>query len=103
MKRQHRSTIFAAALALAAPFFASAGFAQSTPQVAGVVTKVDASADKITIKHAPIPNLDMGEMTMVFRAGDKAMLGQVKPGDKIVFTAERVNGQITLTTLAKAK
>jgi Cu/Ag efflux protein CusF len=103
MKRKTLSAALAAALALAAQTFAGAALAQSTPQVAGVVTKIDASADKITIKHAPIPNLDMGEMTMVFRAGEKAMLGQVKPGDKIVFTAERVNGQITLTSLAKAK
>lgn len=103
MKRQPLITALAATLALAVQPLAGAALAQSTPQVAGVVTKIDASADKITIKHAPIPNLDMGEMTMVFRAGEKAMLGQVKPGDKIVFTAERVNGQITLTSLSKAK
>ncbi len=98
-----KRTPLIAALALAASLFAGQALAQTTPKVSGVVTKIDASADKITIKHAPIPNLDMGEMTMVFRAGEKAMLTQVKPGDKIVFTAERVNGQITLTTLTKAK
>jgi Cu(I)/Ag(I) efflux system protein CusF len=77
--------------------------AQTTPMIGGVVTKVNESAEKITIKHEPIPNLDMGEMTMVFRAADKAMLKQVKKGDKIRFTAERVNGQITVTSIGKAK
>lgn len=80
-----------------------AASAQTTPMIGGVVTKVDESAEKITIKHEPIPNLDMGEMTMVFRAADKAMLKQVKKGDKIRFTAERVNGQITVTSIGKAK
>jgi Cu(I)/Ag(I) efflux system protein CusF len=77
--------------------------AQSTPKVGGTVTKIDASADKITIKHEPIPNLDMADMTMVFKAADKAMLKQVKVGDKIQFTADRVNGQITVTSIAKSK
>ena len=45
----------------------------------GQVTKVDASAKKITIKHGPIPKLDMDEgMTMVFAAPDADMLKAVK-------------------------
>jgi Cu/Ag efflux protein CusF len=44
----------------------------------------------------------MGEMKMVFKAGDKAMLKQVKKGDKVLFTAERVNGQLTVTSISKA-
>jgi Cu(I)/Ag(I) efflux system protein CusF len=53
--------------------------AVSTPilaqeMVAGEVTKVDESAGKLTIKHGPIKKFDMEAMTMVFRAGDPAML-----------------------------
>ena len=81
----------------------SMALAQNTPKIGGVVTKVDEAAEKITIKHEPIPNLDMGDMTMVFKAADKAMLKQVKKGDKVQFTADRVNGQITVTTMAKVK
>lgn len=81
----------------------SLAMAQNTPKIGGVVTKVDAGAEKITIKHEPIPNLDMGDMTMVFKAADKAMLKQVKKGDRIQFTADRVNGQITITSISKAK
>ena len=81
----------------------SPAFAQETPKVKGTVEKVDESAEKITLHHAPIPNLDMGEMKMVFKASDKAMLKQVKKGDKVLFTADRVNGQLTITSITKGK
>jgi Cu(I)/Ag(I) efflux system protein CusF len=71
---------------------------------AGQVTNVDDSAKKITIKHGPIPKLDMNEgMTVVFAAPEPNMLMAVKAGDKVNFDAERVNGQLTLTKIEKAK
>lgn len=81
----------------------SPAVAQDTPKVKGTVEKVDESAEKITLDHGAIPNLDMGEMKMVFKAGDKTMLKQVKKGDQVLFTADRVNGQLTITSIAKAK
>jgi Cu(I)/Ag(I) efflux system protein CusF len=70
----------------------------------GEVTKVDASAGKITIKHGPIKRFDMDEgMTMVYGARDPAMLQQVKAGDKVKFDAENVNGQFVVTRIQKAK
>jgi len=69
--------------------------------VQGEVKKIDASAGKITLKHGPITNLDMDAMTMVFRVKDPAMLEQVKVGEKIKFTADRVNGAITITSIKK--
>jgi Cu/Ag efflux protein CusF len=72
--------------------------------IAGTVTKIDASAGKITLKHGPIKKLDMDEgMTMVFRAADPAMLKAVKAGDKVKFDADKVNGQLTVTKIEKAK
>ncbi|MEO8302892.1 MAG: copper-binding protein [Betaproteobacteria bacterium] len=71
--------------------------------VDGEVRKVDKDAGKITLKHAPIPNLDMPTMTMVFRVKDPAMLDQVKAGDKVRFTADKFGGQYTITTLEVAK
>jgi Cu/Ag efflux protein CusF len=82
---------------------ASPPTAQNLPMVSGTVEKVDAAAGKITIDHGAIPNLDMDAMTMVFRAQDPAMLKAVKPRDKIRFTAERVNGQITVTKIQKGR
>ena len=70
----------------------------------GQVTKVDQSAGKITIKHGPIKKLGMDEgMTMVFRAQDPKLLKAVKAGDEVKFDAEDVNGQLTVTTIEKAK
>jgi Cu/Ag efflux protein CusF len=72
--------------------------------VDGQVTKVDESAGKITIKHGPLKKFDMDTgMTMVFRAKDPAMLKQVKPGDKIKFDVDKINGQFTVTKIQKAK
>ncbi|MGL4263034.1 MAG: copper-binding protein, partial [Afipia sp.] len=72
--------------------------------VEGSVVKIDESAGKITLKHGPIKKLDMDEgMTMVFRVQDPAVLKTVKVGDKVKFDADRVNGQITVTTLQKSK
>ena len=70
----------------------------------GQVTKIDPSAAKITIKHGPIPKLDMDVgMTMVFAVPDPKILTAVKAGDRIKFDAERVNGQLTVTKLQKAR
>lgn len=73
------------------------------PMVSGTVEKVDAAQGKLTIDHGPIPNLNMDGMTMVFRAGDQAMLKTVKQGDKVQFTADRVNGQLTVTKIQKSR
>ena len=70
----------------------------------GQVTKVDASAGKITIRHGPMPKFDLDDgHTMVFRAQDPAILKGVKAGDKIKFEADRVSGQFTVTRIEKAK
>jgi Cu/Ag efflux protein CusF len=87
-------------LSAVAPLLASA----QQGMVDGEVTKIDESAGKITIKHGPIKKLNMDEgMTMVFKASDPAMLEQVKPGDKIRFDADNVNGQFTVTKIEKRK
>lgn len=92
---------FAAAALIAALALPGQPFAQSLPTVSGTVEKVDTAQDKITIDHGPIKNLDMEAMTMVFRAQDPALLKGVKAGDKVRFTADRVNGQISVTSIEK--
>ena len=98
-----RNIITATALAFSLEAAPSPVLAQSD-LVNGQVTKVDEAAQKITIKHGPLKKFDMEDgMTMVFRAGDPAMLKTVKAGDKIKFVADRVNGQFTVTKIEKAK
>jgi Cu/Ag efflux protein CusF len=68
----------------------------------GQVQKVDESAGKITLKHGSMKAFDMDEpMTMVYPIKDPSLLKGVKPGDKVKFQAEPVNGQITVTKIQK--
>jgi Cu/Ag efflux protein CusF len=79
------------------------GHSQSS-LVDGLVTKIDAAAGKITIRHGPMKKFEMDDgMTMVFRVKDPAMLAAVKAGEKIKFDADRINGQFTVTHIEKAK
>lgn len=68
----------------------------------GDVRKVDKDANKITIKHGPLANLDMPPMTMVFQVADPATLEQVKAGDKVKFRAEKIGGAFTVTRIEPA-
>ncbi len=95
MKR-HSFMLGAVVLCLAISGPASLVFGQATPMTDGEVRKVDKDASKVTIKHGPISNLDMPAMTMVFRVSDPAMLDQLKSGDKIRFTAEKIQGAYTV-------
>ncbi len=83
--------------------FLIAALPAAAQSVSGTVTKVDEVQGKLTINHGPIKNLDMDAMTMVFKAGEPEMLKGLKAGTKIKFDADRVNGQITVTKLQKAK
>ena len=66
----------------------------------GEVRKVDKDAQKITVRHGPIPDLDMPKpMTMVYRVKDPAMLEKVKAGDKVKFEAENIAGAFTITKI----
>ena len=69
----------------------------------GEVRKMGKDWNKITIKHGPIPSLDMPPMTMVFQVKDPALLDQVKAGDKILFVAEKTGGRYIVTHVEPAK
>ena len=91
-------------LALTGFFFLSAAALAQSALVDGLVTKVDESAGKITIKHGALKKFDMDDgMTMVFRAQDPAMFKAVKAGDKVKFEPDRINGQFTVMKIQKVK
>ena len=100
---------FIAALAVALPLHAepanppATSSAASAPMSDAVVRKIDASAGKITLKHGPIPNLDMPPMTMVFRMQPPELLDKVKVGDNVKFRAEDIGGEFTVTAIEKAQ
>ena len=87
--------------ALAGALFSGAVLAQAA-LTDGEIRKVDKDAKKITIKHGPMPSLDMPAMTMVFQVKDLAFLEQVKAGDKVKFEAQKLGGAYTVTSIQKA-
>ena len=110
MKRNILASIILAALlpstvlAVEAHHQPAATNAASGAQLAdGEIRKVDKDAKKITIKHGPIPHLDMPPMTMAYQVKDPALLGQVKAGDKIRFLADKIDGVFTLIRVEPAK
>jgi Cu(I)/Ag(I) efflux system periplasmic protein CusF len=65
------------------------------------VRKVDKDAKKVTLKHGPIKNLDMPGMTMVFQVRDAALFDKLVVGEKIMFTAEQLQGAFVMTGAEK--
>ena len=94
-----------AALPLAAPGQASQPTvtASAAALAEGEVRKVDLENKKLTLRHGEISNLDMPAMTMVFKVKDPALLDKVKAGDKVRFTAEKVDGAFTVTRIEAAQ
>lgn len=93
----------AQAQSTAAPASTQPKAAAAAPMSDGEVRKVDKDQGKLTLKHGPIANLDMPGMTMVFKVADRKLLDVVKVGDKVKFSAENLNGAMTVTAIEAAK
>ena len=85
--------------AAAAPSAGTSVAPAPTEMTEGEVRKVDTDNKKITLRHGEIKNLGMPAMSMVFQVKDPAFLDKVKSGDKVRFTAERMNGALTVTNI----
>lgn len=94
---------YAAGDAASSPKMDATAMPASANMTNGEVRKIDLDSKKITLKHDEIKSLDMPGMTMVFQVKDPAMLDKVKAGDKVRFTAEKMNGALTVTNLEPAK
>jgi Cu/Ag efflux protein CusF len=90
-----------AAVLLAFAGLGTAVLAQ-TATAAAEVTKLDKPGKRVTLKHGEIKNLDMPPMTMSYRVRDAVLLDGLAAGDRVRFTAERIDGQYTVTALTKA-
>jgi Cu(I)/Ag(I) efflux system periplasmic protein CusF len=71
--------------------------------VQGEVRRVNTDTSKVALRHGPIPNLDMPEMTMVFQVQDPSALESLKPGDKVRFKADKVGETYVVTALEPAR
>ncbi|MDD2610972.1 MAG: copper-binding protein [Giesbergeria sp.] len=68
----------------------------------GEVRKLDPAQGKITLRHGPIPHLNMPAMTMVFPVAEPQWLDGLKVGDKVEFTVERPHGAYKVTAIRAA-
>jgi Cu/Ag efflux protein CusF len=82
-----------------APETATAVAAASLETTQAEVRKVDVAAGKLTLRHGEIKNLDMPPMTMVFQVKDRAFLTQIKAGDQVKFTADKIKGAYTVLSI----
>jgi Cu/Ag efflux protein CusF len=87
---------------------AAAPATESTASVAneitdGEVKKIDKENGKITLKHGVMKKFDMPPMSMVFQVKDAAMLDKLKAGDKVRFSADRINNAFVVTTIELQK
>ncbi|MBI2732713.1 MAG: copper-binding protein [Aquabacterium sp.] len=77
--------------------------AAAAQPVDGEVMRVDQEAGKITLKHGEIKNLDIPAMQMAFRVADPNWLKTLQVHDKVRFTADKVGGQFTITSIEVRK
>lgn len=73
------------------------------PIVTGEIKKIKPDTGKITIKHDPIPNLDMPGMTMVFRTEEGVDISQFAKGDNVSFTVVEKNGKMVILSIEKTE
>ena len=97
-----KQLIFALVFALATSISPSTVVAdEELPKVMGEVKKVKAKSGKITIKHEPIPNLDMPGMSMVFRIAEGVDITEYKKGDTVEFTVVERDGKMVILSIGK--
>jgi Cu(I)/Ag(I) efflux system protein CusF len=82
---------------------ALAAFGALAEPVDGEIKKIDTEAGKITLKHGEIKSLDMPAMQMAYRVSNPAWLKGLNVGDKVNFSADKVNGQFTITAIEARK
>lgn len=88
--------MFAAVIAVVMGIASTAAQAQ-IGKADGEIRKVNKEAGELTIKHGPFEGIDMGGMTMIFPVKDKAILDNVKAGDRVNFTVSLEGKQVYVT------
>jgi Cu/Ag efflux protein CusF len=75
-----------------------------THQGKGKINSVDAKVGKINLTHGPIASLGWDGMTMDFDVQDKAMLANLKEGQKVTFTLIEIRkGKYVISEISAVK
>jgi Cu(I)/Ag(I) efflux system protein CusF len=68
----------------------------------GTVTALNAAGRKVTLDHAPMPELNWPAMKMEFTATGAADLSKVKTGDKVRFTVMSAGNAYIIQSISPA-
>lgn len=68
-------------------------------QASGTVTKVDSEKNAVTVAHGPVQSMNWPAMTMTFKVKDKAMLDNVKQGEKVEFSFVQSGKDYVITSV----
>lgn len=69
----------------------------------GEIKKIDSERGTVTLKHGPIENLGMPDMTMIFRVAKPVDITSFKVGEQVRFKADRVQGALVVTEISALK
>ena len=69
-------------------------------QASGEVRRINIEQGKIIIKHDAIADLDLPAMSLAYYAQPE-LLKDIKPGDKVKFTAQRDNDRYVIVKISK--
>lgn len=75
----------------------------ATDVYTGEVKRINKDTKKVTIAHGPLKAFDMPPMTMAFGVKDAALLGKVKPGDKVNFALEKEGENLVISRIEPAR
>ncbi len=76
---------------------------KNTHRGQGTVNSVDAKAGKVNLTHGPMESLGWSAMTMGFSVKDAALLDGIKPGMKVDFELEKVDGKYRIISITPVK
>lgn len=75
--------------------------ARSAQWVRAEIRKIDSENGRVTLRHEPLTDLNMGAMTMVFRVDDASVLKRFAVGDRVKCVVESRSGQLFVTLIEK--
>lgn len=77
----------------------TAGAAQTPVRGSGVVLGVDQQGEMVTIRHGPLPALNMMAMTMSYPVKDRNQISRLKVDQKVEFRIVRSDGNFLITEI----
>lgn len=79
------------------------GKAAKTAAGTGTITALNAANRKVTLDHAPMPEIDWPAMKMEFSVAASVDLSKIKTGDKVQFTLTGSGSNYTVQSITPSR